>query len=80
MANSKPLVFNPDSLWFIASRYGVNNMTDLANLLGFPPDSVQDWADGRSAPTNNEAVLLMHKTGLPAEWFAKSPDLQLMAA
>ncbi|MFW0109519.1 hypothetical protein ACN081_02200 [Rothia sp. P13129] len=80
MANTKPLIFNPDSLWFIASRYGVNNMADLANLLGFNPDAVQSWAQGKTAPTNNEAVLLMHKTGLPAEWFAKSPETPLMAA
>lgn len=62
--------FNPASINFIATSYGVKEPEGLAPILGFPKERLRAWADGEDVPTNDEAILLLEKTRLPLKWFA----------
>lgn len=79
MSISRSLTFNPDSLRFIASRYGFETMHELAEALELDPERLQAMADGEAVPTNNEVAILMVNTRMPIEWFAKAKG-QLPAA
>lgn len=72
--------FNPESVRFIASRYGLSRIEELEPMLGFPAHKLNAWAKGKAAPTNDEAILLMHKTQLPFEWFTVEEESPALAA
>lgn len=72
--------FNPNMLYIFAEQKGMSSTEELADFLGIPAGTVQDWLDGRSVPNNIEASILLTAFNLAPEWFAVSPARMAAAA
>lgn len=72
MTERQSATFNPDTMSFLASRYGVEEPEDLAPILGIAPGKLRGWSEGWAVPSNEDAILLSFKTRLPLEAMAKA--------
>lgn len=80
MAERQSAVFNPDTMAFLVSRYGVEEPEDLAPILGFEPGLLRGWAEGWAQPRTEDAILLSFKTRLPVEAMTKASTPMRLAA
>lgn len=67
MAERQPPIFNPATISFIASGYGVDTPEELAPILGFPEGRLTAWAEGYDFPNWVELNRLCKTTGLSPE-------------